>query len=784
MRFLPDDSILITEKGGAIKVFKNSQLQAQPLITLSTQTGGERGVTAIEVDPNFTTNHFVYIAFTGGDDHERLSRFTVTGYTDDPATYSLSIDPNSERVLLASDQTATDFHQGGGLAFGPGGKLFWSLGDNFNASNSQNLGTMQGKILRFDVNPDGTVSAPADNPFVNTPGANPLIYAYGFRNPFRFDFAPDGTLLEGDVGGAAWEEVNVVTPGGNYGWPLAEGICDNCGFINPIYTYPHTPLPAKAGAITSVLIYTGDALGDDYQNKVFIADYTQGWIRELTFDPTYTSLIDVHTFDDQAGTPVKLDQGPDGKIYQLSIYPGELSVIAPSGGNRAPTAVLTATPVFGKPAPLTVDFSSQDSSDPEGSNLGYLWDFGDNTTSTDANPTHTYTVAGKYVATLTVSDGEKSGQASQTIFVGNTAPSVQITTPVNDSKYNAGDTISFTSTATDGEDLTLPDSAYEWTVVFHHAEHIHPFADHIVGRSGSITIPTDSSQLSNTWYEISLTVTDSQGLSSTQSVNVRPNLANLTYNANNPDVVFTIDGIPHTGHYSELGVVGVQHVLGAASTQVVASSQLEFRRWSDGGAQQHTITTPATDASYSVTYDTVIPHAALEPGAILKKLQQNLVATADLIGNAFKTSAGIATDAVKGLPAALLDAVKHPTHLPSIVAGLVGDVARAAAPVVSAVTDVVSTTVARAVRVGTAVVANVVPITQALIEAPAEIGAAIKDSANLLLKFLMKTDVLGIVGALQYAQVTIPNEVTHQINNVVGSVADLQHDIVDALSDH
>jgi glucose/arabinose dehydrogenase len=793
LRFLPDGGILIVEKGGAIKVFQNGQIQDQPLLTVTTRTEGERGLTAIEVDPDFRTNHYVYIAYTGADDHERLSRLTVTGYTGDPTTEVLSIDPDSEHILLASDQMAANFHQGGGLLFGPDKMLYWSLGDNFFAPNSQNLATLQGKILRLDpyhLDANGIATAPVGNPFINTAGANPLIYAYGFRNPFRFTFAPDGTLLEADVGGAAWEEVNVVKAGANYGWPLAEGVCDNCGFVNPIYAYPHSPLPELAGSITGITFYTGDALGDAYKNKVFIADYSLGFIRELTFDDKFTSLISERTIDEHAGTPVLLMQGPDGFIYQMNYAEGELLVIRPSGGNKAPTAVVTATPNFGKPAPLSIDFSSQGSTDPEGATLSYSWEFGDNATSTDQNPTHIYSSNGIYVAMLTVSDGEKTATASQQIFVGNTAPVVEITTPVDESKYNAGTTITFSGSATDGEDATLPDSAFTWTVIFHHSEHIHPFADNLVGRSGSIEIPTDPSQLSNTWYEIKLTVTDSQGLSSTKSVEIRPNLVSLAYGANNPDVIYTIDGIPHKGDYSELGVVGVQHVIGAVSPQTVGDKQMAFSRWSDGGAQQHTVTTPTTDASYSVSFDTLIPHAEFVPGAILKALQQNISSTVAMLGNAFKASTSAVVDAAAGLPATLLgavrNAVQHPTHLPSIVAGLVtdlvGDVNGVVSPLVSAATDVIVTTAKRAVGTGFALVNNVVPIARALVDAPGEVGSAIKDSADLLFGFLRKLDILGIVGSLQYAQLTIGNEFSHQIDNIVGSVADLQSDILDALS--
>lgn len=97
------------------------------------------------------------------------------------------------------------------------------------------------------------------------------------------------------------------------------------------------------------MVYTGSAIGDEYTNKVFVADYTLHWIKVLTFDSTYHNLLSVETFDSEAGTAIQLLQGPgsDESLYQLNIYPGELYKITPSGGNRAPTAVITATPNYG-----------------------------------------------------------------------------------------------------------------------------------------------------------------------------------------------------------------------------------------------------------------------------------------------------------------------------------------------------------------------------------------------------------------------------------------------------
>jgi VCBS repeat-containing protein len=330
-RFLPDGRILIAEKDGAIQVYKDGQLNDVPLITLSVSTDGERGISGLAVDPDFENNGYIYVAYTsaGPNPHDRLSRFTVTGDT---------ANPNSEVVLMESDQPAGLYHHGGAVDFGPDGKLYWALGDSLYAPNSQDLSTVYGKVLR--LNPDGTV--PADNPFVNTPGALPQIYAYGFRNPFRMTVTPDGQLLVADVGQVSWEELDIVTAGGNYGWPLAEGVCPGVGvcapdltagqIINPIYAYPHTP-PGSGASITAVMVYTGSTFPDSYQNKVFIADFTQGWIQELTCTSDYSSCGSAKMFDPGSQVydgPVQLLQGPDGNIYELQLS-GKLSRIAPSG---------------------------------------------------------------------------------------------------------------------------------------------------------------------------------------------------------------------------------------------------------------------------------------------------------------------------------------------------------------------------------------------------------------------------------------------------------------------
>ncbi len=601
----PDEihRIFITEKSGALKSYDPHTGQLTTLVSVPVVTAdGERGLIGIEVDPHFWSRgqegyHTIYIAYTGADNYDRLSSLLVNE----------TLDGAQETVLIRSDQPAAEFHHGGELAFDPQGQnLYWAVGNNTNNANSQDLSTIHGKILRLKR--DGT--AAAGNPFAGDPEADPRVYALGFRNPFRFTFTPDGKLLVGDVGESSWEELNLVVARGNYGWPNAEGACDGCEYVNPIYAYPHDGL-SNSGSITSVVVYTGDTFPAEYQNKVFIADYSLGWIKELTFDSEYSSLISEKTFDSGAGPVVKLAQGPDGNLYQLNIYPGTLSVIAPSGGDRAPTAVITASATSGAGSSLDVAFSAGNSSDPDdGDTLSYSWDFGGGRTSSDVNPTITFTnTSASYTAyqvTLTVTDGEKQSVATQRIVVGSTPPSTSIT--VDKNKYDAGDSISFSATASDAEDGQLPDSAYRWRVEFHHADHQHPFRDNITGPDGSITIPRNTDQLSNTFYRIVLTVTDGSGLSTTRSVDVTPNVVTLTFGAN-ANATYTIDGIPHQGSHTEQAVVGVERTLNAPSPQFVGGQRLEFGSWSDSGLQSHVIVTPGTNTNYQATF-VVVPSAA------------------------------------------------------------------------------------------------------------------------------------------------------------------------------
>lgn len=245
----------------------------------------EQGLLSLAFHPKYEQNHFVYAWYTAKKnaakpDREVLARFT--GKDDG------TIDAASELTLLEIPDPAWN-HNGGTVLFGADGFLYLSTGDggagNDPWGNGQNLGTLLAAVLRIDVD-HSTVekpyAIPQDNPFIATPNARPEIYAYGLRNVWRMSFdRKTGELYAGDVGQNAWEEIDIVTKGGNFGWRCREGHHPTEGvpdrsepsaqFIEPIAEYPR-----KDGvSVTGGFVYRGT--GDPSLDGVYLyADYQSG----------------------------------------------------------------------------------------------------------------------------------------------------------------------------------------------------------------------------------------------------------------------------------------------------------------------------------------------------------------------------------------------------------------------------------------------------------------------------------------------------------------------------
>src|SRR5207248_1185562 len=215
MAFAPDGRLFVCQQNGQLRVIKNGSLLGTTFVTLTVDSSGERGLLGIAFDPNFATNHYLYVYYTVATSpiHNRVSRFTAAGDTAAPGSHAV--------ILELNNLSSATNHNGGAIHFGPDGKLYIAVGENANGANSQTLSNLLGKMLR--INSDGSI--PTDNPFYNTAtGSNRAIWALGLRNPFTFAFQPGtGRMFINDVGESTYEEINDGIAGSNYGWPITEG---------------------------------------------------------------------------------------------------------------------------------------------------------------------------------------------------------------------------------------------------------------------------------------------------------------------------------------------------------------------------------------------------------------------------------------------------------------------------------------------------------------------------------------------------------------------------------
>lgn len=587
-----DGRIFILERLGNVRIYKNGQLLANPFVNLPSTNFGDKGLLGIAFDPDFANNKWIYFYYSGTDSLNRVVRFDASG---DIAT-------NGPVALYQTNTASPQYHVGGTIRFGNDGKLYISIGDNGTPSNSQSLANPFGKILR--LNKDGTI--PPDNPFVGQSGKLAEIWAYGLRNPFRFQFDTlIGGLYEGDVGQDTWEEVNLIQKGNNYGWPTCEGSCSVSGMTNPIHAYSHS---GQSSSISGGPIYQGNMFPASFKGNYFFGDYARGFIKRLTLDANGNKTGEFD-FDNAAGSVVDFKVGPEGALYYLTIFPGRLYKVTYTPANQFPTALSSADKTEGT-EPLLVNFSSSGSTDPEGKPLTFDWDFGDSTHSNQANPSKTYSSKGAYTVILTVSDGVNSAQAAPIVIQAGVRPSLTITSPTDGSTYKAGDTISYSATGTDGAGVSLADSAFTTDIIFHHDTHIHPFLGPLQSRSGNFTTSFAGEPSANTWYEVTITAKDSNGLFTTKSVSIYPIKVIITYDTSPSGLQLLLDSIPTNTPYVIEQVVGYQRLLTAPASGELNGNMYHFKSWSDAGKPAHQITIPGNTASYVATYEQSPPFNA------------------------------------------------------------------------------------------------------------------------------------------------------------------------------
>jgi glucose/arabinose dehydrogenase/PKD repeat protein len=359
------------------------------------------------------------------------------------------------------------------------------------------------------------------------------------------DYGPDAGTTTTARGPAGQVEYNRITSAGNYGWPYCTG-SNTTSETYVDYTFPSGPsgsrfncaapvnnsprntgltnLPAARPAWIKYDNCSLAAFGCGSESPMGGAVYRydaanpstvkfpaalDGHYFAMEFGRRWIKTIDVNA-DGSAGQisdfPWRGTQvmdsafGPDGALYVLDYGTGWGSGDASSalyrieypqaGNNQAPVARAAANPTSGA-TPLTVDFSSSGSSDPEGGALSYSWNFGDGSTSSAANPSHTFADSGQRTVTLTVTDSAGlTAAASLTITVGNTAPTVVLNTPADGSLFSFGDSVPYTITVSDPEDVTVDCDRVKLSYFLGHDDHAHPITSSN-GCSGTLTIPAD-----------------------------------------------------------------------------------------------------------------------------------------------------------------------------------------------------------------------------------------------------------------------------------------------------
>jgi glucose/arabinose dehydrogenase len=324
--FLPDGRMLILEKPGRVLIVGPGG--GAPTVALdktaTIDDGFEKGLLGICLHPGFAVNGYIFLYYTTNTPRNQISRFTLTGNT---------INLSSEMPILQNIEATNGNHNGGTVLIGPDGKLWAAPGDSgTGGAKAQDLSAMSssrfnGKVLRMEL--DG--SPAAGNPFLASLSIEPRIWAYGFRNPFRFSFRPsNGSIYIGDVGQSTREEVDVGVAGGNFGWPYMEGFIQQPGgpgpcpvtetCIPPVFDYVRT----VGTTVTGGAFVTGNAYPPSLQGRYVFADYGADWIRFLEFDSNNSLVGGLQNLATGAEGPVAFHQGPDGYLYYAAIKSGKI----------------------------------------------------------------------------------------------------------------------------------------------------------------------------------------------------------------------------------------------------------------------------------------------------------------------------------------------------------------------------------------------------------------------------------------------------------------------------
>jgi glucose/arabinose dehydrogenase len=639
----PDGRMFVIEKDGVLKVVNPGETTAETVLDLRERVNSwwDRGLLGLAVDSSYESNGFVYLLYTyevkpqtpDTDAHTvsqllRLKLDDASGMVEQTAILGTHTSGPCPAPSDAVDCIPSDgwSHSIGTVRSDPDGTLWVGSGDaaDFNVPEGTIFRTldersMAGKVLHVDREGRGLAGHRFCPGNANLNDVCTKVFALGFRNPFRFSLRPGKGPAVGDVGQNEWEEIDLLQSGRGYGWPCYEAAHRMEGYdahprcateyakegtaaahLPPVYEYSHDVAGKGGGAVVVGPTYSGGEYPAAYQGSLFFGDYVNGFVKRLTFGPGGTPTE--HAFaGDWSG--VDIEQSPAGELVYVSFGDGDSGTgsverIAYSPGNARPNADADVSPTSG-PAPLDVSFDGSGSSDPEDGLLTYDWDFGDGSShATEAAVDHTYASAGVYTARLTVTDpGGKSDSLTVRIDVGNSPPEPVIDAPAS---YTGGETVALQGSADDPDSGPLPASALDWNVKLVHGSHVH-VAGSFHGQT-SIQFTAQDDHDSDSYYEVSLTATDEDGLSATAMVEIRPQLAPLRVDSVPPGAPVSYAGSPFTAPVALSSSVGFQAVVSAADRFERLGRSYEFTGWADGEPRLRVLRIPAGGAELTALY--------------------------------------------------------------------------------------------------------------------------------------------------------------------------------------
>ncbi len=285
-----DDKIFVSEKSGKIHIVTSSGILDSPLISLRTPEIFGGGLLGITTHPEFSENHFLYAYYTYEENENLWNKIIRITEENNKAT---------EVITIMDKIPGSAFSNGGVIKFGPDGKLYVGTGSVSDYSDEpQNLNSLSGKILR--LNEDGTI--PIDNPFEES-----YVFTYGHRNPTGLAWNSEGQMYSTESGPTKNDEINLITPGSNYGWPEVQCFSKIVNYVNPLECFDPGLEPG------GIIFYSGDKF--DIDNQMILATQKATNLFKVKINENGVNLDRILS---GIGRIRDVGQGPDGYVYIIT----------------------------------------------------------------------------------------------------------------------------------------------------------------------------------------------------------------------------------------------------------------------------------------------------------------------------------------------------------------------------------------------------------------------------------------------------------------------------------